>query len=677
MMFIPSPPSIDFQLFIFILMLVLNECQSIIDRLPLSIDQHKDFVSIEFDDGLDDHRQYNQKNVDVFDLILRSNNPRFDRSLLHLERIEIFRPRPKVFAIKSDGQIDEIHNYSKSNRYLGHIYGPGWNVSVPIEAMGSISKSSRDIFLVIKNSHFYITPSLSKLSDQNHHRFIEKNLHVIFDEQQPHSIGLLSSLLLDHYDLIEKIGKQQSGRRRIRRRDSNDRGRVINDNKRDDGDVEDSILNFCGIKLIILNDMYEKFDSDISLIVQHSQHIIDFINDIFLKHKWTRSGFYNESIDYDSALKGYGIILCNIYIQTELPKRSDPFDLVSMIEEYSDKNFCLTHIFTTINLTHKTRIINGLTSTNGIFNDKNCGISSFNLCSNFWENYCILSIVHEFGHSFGSAHDIDDEECWPNEGGSYLMSDPFLTELGPNNFRFSPCSVRAIYFAIKRKKKYFINSSNGSCQSQNRCGNNIVENGEECDEGANGGLCCDNHCRLKSWAQCSSSQKNAFCCDSRCRIMPQGQICRPNDLRFCLDQSRCDGQNYSCPKRTKLSDGTRCSDGGVCRQGFCETCQQRCDCDIPCYSCCYNRYKQICERHLELPDGSRCLFNESHPGQCRKGMCEMLNIIYIPPRMPDLRPELPRRDETSHTMSSNPDVWIDCGFWYGQPDHFTGTLDCY
>ena len=52
-----------------------------------------------------------------------------------------------------------------------------------------------------------------------------------------------------------------------------------------------------------------------------------------------------------------------------------------------------------------------------------------------------LTFAHEVGHSFGSEHDPDDEECTPGgKDGNYIMYRRATTGLSKNNRNFSSCS---------------------------------------------------------------------------------------------------------------------------------------------------------------------------------------------------------------------------------------------
>ena len=101
----------------------------------------------------------------------------------------------------------------------------------------------------------------------------------------------------------------------------------------------------------------------------------------------------------------------------------------------------------------------------------------------------------------------------------------------------SPHSIKKIssHAFTETMKPYFVNATEWS-----HCGNGIVEQGEECDEGE-AEMCCSK-CRIKPNAQCSPY--NSLCCDQKCHFQTSGP-CMP--WNYCPDKSHfCENTQVYC-----------------------------------------------------------------------------------------------------------------------------------
>ncbi|XP_051893851.1 disintegrin and metalloproteinase domain-containing protein 10 isoform X7 [Pristis pectinata] len=214
-----------------------------------------------------------------------------------------------------------------------------------------------------------------------------------------------------------------------------------------------------------------------------------------------------------------------------------------------------------------------------------------------------ITLAHELGHSLGSPHD-EGEECVPPEssdsqgnGGNYLMF-PFASDgLEYNNDKLSPCTIQHISKVLMERKDQCFTESGRPI-----CGNQLVEEGEECDVGHSADdPCCygasessDVSCRLKPGRQCSPSQ--GACCGPQCVLAPQHQRCR--EETECAFQSGCDGVSPICPDSSPKENHTLCNQGLlVCVNGQCSgsLCAQhgleQCSCgslspEEECHLCC-------------------------------------------------------------------------------------------
>ncbi|XP_076081145.1 disintegrin and metalloproteinase domain-containing protein 10-like [Mytilus galloprovincialis] len=162
-----------------------------------------------------------------------------------------------------------------------------------------------------------------------------------------------------------------------------------------------------------------------------------------------------------------------------------------------------------------------------------------------------LSFAHQVGHSFGSPHD-NGQLCAPYgtaavdaEDGKYIMNDGSTNGKMQHNDEFSPCSkdnitrvMDAVFKGRYGKVNCFQNDNTAFC------GNNIVEDGEECDCGYDEDCtdqCCvgrqsdGSGCVLMAGKQCSPSQGS--CCDP--------ETCRPvTDGRQCIPETDCAAASY-------------------------------------------------------------------------------------------------------------------------------------
>ncbi|KAJ5905613.1 Disintegrin and metalloproteinase domain-containing protein B [Penicillium subrubescens] len=200
--------------------------------------------------------------------------------------------------------------------------------------------------------------------------------------------------------------------------------------------------------------------------------------------------------------------------------------------------------------------------------------------------------AHETGHTFGAVHDCDtsacsdhlevSSQCCPltsttcNANAKYIMN-PYAD---PSMTTFSQCTIGNICSAIGR------NSIKSTCLSDNRgvttiigskCGNGIVETGEDCDcggeENCASNACCDaKTCKFKNNAVCDDS--NDSCCTS-CQFTPANTVCRAS-TNACDIAETCSGNSSSCPSDTYKDDGSSCGSGLTCASGQCTSRDYQC-----------------------------------------------------------------------------------------------------
>lgn len=197
-----------------------------------------------------------------------------------------------------------------------------------------------------------------------------------------------------------------------------------------------------------------------------------------------------------------------------------------------------------------------------------------------------LTFAHEVGHNFGSPHDsgpmcapYGTSEADANQG-NYIMFASATMGDKLHNSQFSACSkdniTRVLHAVLTNPTKY-----NCFKQAGPFCGNNIVEEGEDCDCGYDGDCkdqCCnargslennrEQECKLKAGKTCSPTQ--GPCCDSSCNYISQSSNITCRYEQDCASAAYCNGQTALCPNSTAAPNGSFCANYGfTCQKGEC------------------------------------------------------------------------------------------------------------
>ncbi|KAH9498812.1 hypothetical protein Btru_005213 [Bulinus truncatus] len=200
-----------------------------------------------------------------------------------------------------------------------------------------------------------------------------------------------------------------------------------------------------------------------------------------------------------------------------------------------------------------------------------------------------MLIAFAHGHNFGSPHDPDVPECFPldSEGGTYIMWSVGSSGKHPNNFRFSPCSLKEIGIRLAKTDclaEHF---------DQSLCGNGLIEENEQCDPGLDGrddDPCCTKECYLRIGAVCSGQCYNGVCvsyCEAKGvqeNVNLKSCLCRTpeNACKWCCFNDSAPEYLKMCKPHSKgyVLDGRRCY------MGYCEEYNDIQDLDIPVVKVC-------------------------------------------------------------------------------------------
>uniref|UniRef100_A0A7N9AXX5 ADAM metallopeptidase domain 8b n=1 Tax=Mastacembelus armatus TaxID=205130 RepID=A0A7N9AXX5_9TELE len=179
------------------------------------------------------------------------------------------------------------------------------------------------------------------------------------------------------------------------------------------------------------------------------------------------------------------------------------------------------------------------------------------------------TIAHEMGHNFGLSHDSAGCVCGPYSSGNCVMAFPEF---------FSSCSVDQLAEFMERAQPSCLDtpSSFRTIAAGPRCGNALLDPGEECDCGTVEeckNRCCDaSTCRLTDGSQCAHGQ----CCDN-CQFRAAGSVCR-SSAGECDLPEYCSGLSQDCPEDGFEMNGKPCYNQvqGYCYDGQCPTHEQHC-----------------------------------------------------------------------------------------------------
>ncbi|KAF4444280.1 hypothetical protein F53441_11188 [Fusarium austroafricanum] len=173
--------------------------------------------------------------------------------------------------------------------------------------------------------------------------------------------------------------------------------------------------------------------------------------------------------------------------------------------------------------------------------------------------------AHEVAHNFGASHDCTSgdcgtsgfsrsDDCCPRSETTCDARNQYLMnpQSSPGLEEFSPCTIGTICTGIGEEHidtSCLVSEDDVPDVNDSQCGNGIVEPGESCDCGGEGGCpddsCCNpSTCQLRSGAECDPSTDG--CCTDECRVARSGLVCRESTAD-CDPEEVCDGSSSQCP----------------------------------------------------------------------------------------------------------------------------------
>uniref|UniRef100_A0A6I8MY00 ADAM metallopeptidase domain 7 n=1 Tax=Ornithorhynchus anatinus TaxID=9258 RepID=A0A6I8MY00_ORNAN len=224
------------------------------------------------------------------------------------------------------------------------------------------------------------------------------------------------------------------------------------------------------------------------------------------------------------------------------------------------------------------------------------------------------TIAHELAHSIGMQHDTYSCPCpygrCVMDGGISIPSQGF-----------SKCNHNQFHqYLLDFRPKCILNAPlSRDIVTHPRCGNRILEEGEECDCGSPQdctNVCCEaKTCTRKPGFTCGEGE----CCEG-CHLKKAGTMCRPAKDE-CDIPEMCDGLSFRCPQDRFQVNGFPCkTTEGYCFNGKCPT-----------------RDSQCLEIFKGESEGGHDICYRRNSGGDKFGYCKKVNNRFIPCAEKDLK----------------------------------------
>ncbi|CAB4012605.1 disintegrin and metallo ase domain-containing 12-like, partial [Paramuricea clavata] len=315
------------------------------------------------------------------------------------------------------------------------------------------------------------------------------------------------------------------------------------------------------VELILVNDnsQFRHYSSDIAQTKLRAISIANVVDSIYKVHNirialvmietWTSGDQISVVTDSDATLTSFTAYKNNVLDANDETKDHDNAQFLSQTD-YDQNVAGLANLKT----------ICDPDSSTGIDSDANSNAA-----------FTGSVMAHEMGHNFGLEHDDSCTQCPASNG---CVMNAVLSLTPPEEF--SQCSINDLNDLLLENVGHCLFNQPTKLATDAACGNGFVEDGEECDCGAQedcervNDTCCNyTSCMLNDEAQCA----DGVCC-SNCQFISRGTVCR-EAVNSCDVPEFCNGTSEVCSDDLIVVNGLPCTEG-YCYEGECRTHDHQC-----------------------------------------------------------------------------------------------------
>ncbi|CAH1104105.1 unnamed protein product [Psylliodes chrysocephalus] len=329
-------------------------------------------------------------------------------------------------------------------------------------------------------------------------------------------------------------------------------------------DVRDAI-KYIETALVIDKAMFDKRNGSTRNDVVHDSIQVANIADLYFRTLNTR-----VSVVYVETWQGSN--------QANINPNEDISKALSHFNDYSTRKLFKVDKDTTQLLTGEVFVGGeaGMAVPATVCTSKSVGIS---VDINTYEPHLLAgTMAHMIGHNIGMGHDDGREECSCRDWHGCIMAQSIVGQDNVQPYKFSECSKEDYIDRLRTGNGICLMNKPNELTDRRTCGNQIVEEGEDCDCGTienchKNNPCCDPiTCKLTKEAQCAVGE----CCED-CQLKEKGVVCREASNECDLPEE-CSGSSGECPVDVYKKNSSPCEQGlGQCFNGICPTLSVQCE----------------------------------------------------------------------------------------------------